>query len=82
MKHVAVVGPLAIFVFSWFVLPEAANIIAGGYEFTDWIGITLSNKTWMFYCCMVAIGGCVGYVGWWLTLGKRKRQDWLRRLFE
>jgi len=79
---VLIVGPVGLFILSCVVMPQAVDIIAGGREFTEWIGITLSNKTWMFYGCMVAIGGSVGYVGWWLTLGKRRRQDWLRRIFE
>ena len=77
-----IVGSLCLFVLSLGVMPEAVEIIAGGHEFTDWIGITMSNKTWMFYGCMVVIGGSAGYLCWWVTLGKRRKQNWLRKIFE
>ncbi|MBA7665394.1 hypothetical protein ES703_73464 [subsurface metagenome] len=44
--------------------PEAKNTMLGGREFDQWLGLTLSNKTWLWLFCTVAIGGSVGFILW------------------
>lgn len=49
----------------WFGIlthPKAVDALAGALEFDQWLGITSSNKTWLWLICMVVIGCCLGYL--------------------
>ena len=43
-------------------LDQARLTLAGAREFDQWLGITSSNKTFLWLVCMVVIGLCIGYL--------------------
>ncbi len=46
--------------------------MSGDNEFNQWLGITTSNKTWLWLMCMLVIGGCLGYLA--IKLPKRLKR--------
>jgi len=41
---------------------QARSSLAGSREFNQWLGITSSNKTWLWLLCMIVIGYCIGFI--------------------
>jgi len=56
----------------------ARSSLAGSREFNQWLGITASNKTWLWLMCVLVIGSCIGYIVYKIlkkrlnTVGKSK----------
>ena len=50
---------------------QARSSLAGTREFNQWLGITSSNKTWLWLICMLIIGACIGYIT--ITLYNRRK---------
>jgi hypothetical protein len=42
--------------------PVARYSLAGSREFNQWLGVTTSNKTWLWLISILIIGGCLGYI--------------------
>jgi H+/Cl- antiporter ClcA len=77
MRWVVVVLIVAVGVGSFFLYGDAVTIFSGSREFDQWMFWTLTNKSVLFYVCMTAIGGCVGWLFWWFALGgKRSGRGW------
>ncbi len=38
--------------------------MSGDREFDQWLGITISNKTWLWLMSVLVIGGCLGYIAY------------------
>jgi len=64
MKRLALLSTLAFMsiVLGLMTYPEARSSLAGSREFNQWLGITVSNKTWLWLICLLIVGGCLGYI--------------------
>lgn len=53
--------------------PRAVSTLSGELEFNRWLGITSSSKSWLWFICMVVIGGCLGYIIYRLSRKKGRK---------
>lgn len=57
--HVSLLITIVVGVLSYHI---AVPALAGSYEFNQWLGVTSSNKTWVWLMSMLVIGGCIAYI--------------------
>ena len=57
-----VVSLVVVIVLGLLTYLQARSSLAGSREFNQWLGITASNKTWLWLLSIMVMGGSVGYL--------------------
>jgi drug/metabolite transporter (DMT)-like permease len=58
--------------------PQLLAILVGSREFDKWMNLPVSNHNWLLFLAIGVIGGTVGYLAWWMSVGGKKRGTWLK----